>query len=153
MGRGTPNVFTTWITLGSTPLDVGGLMILEDSHKKTDRLQNYLSRDVDTYCTNSPNAAKLESGEMLFEWDGTLTKNPRSLREKLGGRWLTAEFEPGDLLIFTMRTVHASLDNQSNRIRISTDTRYQLASDPIDERYAVDHVIPYDKRFKNGRIC
>lgn len=153
MSRGTPRLFTTWVPLGATPLDVGGLMILENSHKKAALLNNYLTRDVDSYCLNSPNAKKLESGEMLFEWDGTLSKNPYSLREKLGGRWLTAEYEPGDLLIFTMRTIHASLDNQSNRIRISADTRYQLASDPVDERFASDKVVPYDKQYKKGRVC
>ena len=153
MGRGTPNLFTTWVPLGDTPLDVGGLMILENSHKQAPRLKNYLSRDVDTYCTNGSNAKKLESGEMLFEWDGMLTKNPASLREKFGGRWLTAEYEPGDLLIFSMHTIHASLDNQSDRIRISADTRYQLASDPVDERYAVENPIPYIRDFKKGRVC
>ena len=140
--------------LGVTPPKMlAVLAILEKSHKKADQLKNYLSRDVDTYCTNGPNAKKIESGEMLFEWDGMLSKNPHSLREKMGGRWLTAEYEPGDLLMFTMRTVHASLDNQSNRIRISADTRYQLASDPIDERYAVENAEPYAKQFKNGRVC
>jgi ectoine hydroxylase-related dioxygenase (phytanoyl-CoA dioxygenase family) len=141
------------VPLGDTPLNVGGLMILENSHKQASRLKNYLSRDVDTYCTNSPNAKKLESGEMLFEWDGLLTKNPASLREKFGGRWLTAEYELGDLLIFSMHTIHASLDNQSDRIRISADTRYQLASDPIDERYAVESPVPYIRDFKKGRVC
>ena len=34
-----------------------------------------------------------------------------------------------------MRTVHASLDNQSDRYRMSTDTRYQPASLPIDQRW------------------
>ncbi len=90
---------------------------------------------------------------MLFEWDGTLTKNPVSLREKLGGRWLTAEYQPGDLLIFSMHTVHGSLDNQTDRIRISADTRYQLASEPVDERFAVEQPAPYDPRFKRGRVC
>jgi hypothetical protein len=153
MSRGSTNLYTTWVTLGHTPLDVGGLMILEDSHKKASRLKNYFSRDVDDYCTTSPNAEKLKSGEMMFEWDGVLTKNPYTLREKLGGRWLTAEYEPGDLLIFTRQTIHASLDNQTDRIRISVDTRYQPANEPSDERWNVEDSAPYDKRFKKGRIC
>ena len=154
MSRGTPKLFTVWVPLGDTPLDVGGLMILENSHKQGDRLQNYLSRDVDTYCNSSPNAEKLRNGELMFEWDGTLSKNPATLCRKLGGRWLTAEYEPGDLLIFSsQRTVHASLDNQSNRIRISADTRYQLASEPMDERFAQENSVPYARDFKKGRAC
>ena len=34
--------------------------------------------------------------------------------------------------IFTM---HGSLSNTSDRFRISSDTRYQLASEPVDERW------------------
>jgi len=153
MSRGSTNLYTTWVTLGHAPLDVGGLMVLEDSHKKAERLKHYLARDVDDYCTTSPNAEKLKSGEMMYEWDGVLTKNPYVLREKLGGRWLTAEYEPGDLLIFTRQTVHASLDNQTERVRISVDTRYQPANEPSDERWNIDDSEPYDRRFKKGRIC
>jgi hypothetical protein len=153
MSRGTPRLMSAWVPLGDTPLRVGGLMILENSHRQAERLGNYLSRDVDDYCTNGPDAKKIESGEMLHEWDGTLSKNPASLREKLGGRWLTADYRMGDLLLFTMRTVHASLDNQSNQVRLSVDTRYQLASEPADERYVVENPVPYSVDFKKGRVC
>ena len=44
----------------------------------------------------------------------------------------------GDALIFGMDTVHASLDNQTDFIRLSTDTRYQRASHPADERWVGD---------------
>ena len=42
--------------------------------------------------------------------------------------------------MFGMFTLHCSLDNRSpeNRIRLSTDTRYQLASEPADERWIGD---------------
>lgn len=153
MGRGTKNLYTAWIPIGDAPLHVGGLMILENSHKQADRLAHYLNRDVDEYCVNHPNAKAIESGEMLYEWDGTLSKNPVTLREKLGGRWLTADFEAGDILVFTMRTVHASLDNGSRQIRLSGDSRYQLASEPADERYIVENPVPYSPDFKRGRIC
>jgi hypothetical protein len=128
-------------------------MILENSHKQADRLRNYLSRDVDEYCANGPNAQKIETGEMMMEWDGWLTKDPVSLREKLGGRWLTADYRAGDILIFTMHTIHASLDNQSNRIRLSADFRYQPADEPMDERFAASNSVPYARQFKKGRIC
>jgi hypothetical protein len=154
MGRGTPNLLTVWTPLGDTSLQLGGLMILENSHRQTDRLAKYLSRDVDEYCVNKPTAKEIENGKRLFDWDGTLSKNPVTLREKLGGRWLTAEeYHAGDILIFTMRTVHSSLDNQSDRIRLSCDSRYQLASEPADERYIVENPVPYSPDFKRGRVC
>ena len=64
-----------------------------------------------------------------------MTSNPVALRQKLGGRWLTTDFKAGDVLSFSMGTVHASLDNHSKQIRPSTDSRYQLASEPVDERW------------------
>ena len=153
MGRGTHNLMSTWMPVGDAPFHVGGLMILENSHRQAGRLQHYLSRDVDEYCSNGPNAEKIKSGELMCEWDGILSKNPVSLREKLGGRWLTADYRAGDILIFTMRTIHASLDNQSNQVRLSVDTRYQLASEPADERFMAESPVPYAVEFKKGRVC
>lgn len=153
MSRGTPNLLTTWIPIGDISVRLGGLMILENSHRQSDRLSGYLGRDVDEYCTNRPGAREIESGARLYDWDGTLTKNPVALREKFGGRWLTADFQAGDILVFTMRTIHASLDNQSDRIRLSGDSRYQLASEPADERYIVENPVPYAPEFKRGRVC
>jgi len=154
MGRGTWNLLTAWTPLGDVPFDVGGLMILEDSHRKAAKLRRYLGRDVDAYCTNYPDAAEIESGKKLWQnWDGRLSSDPVALREKLGGRWLTTEFRAGDVLTFTMGTIHASLDNHSNRFRISSDSRYQLASEPIDERWIGDKPVGHGPAGKKGKIC
>jgi ectoine hydroxylase-related dioxygenase (phytanoyl-CoA dioxygenase family) len=56
---------------------------------------------------------------------GSLSHNPFKLRQNLGGRRLTTEFRAGDLLAFSVHLVHASLDNQSDRIRLS-DSRYTI---------------------------
>ena len=56
MGRGTPDLLTAWTPLGDVPLTVGGLMLLENSHRRVDVLRDYLRQDVDTYCENGPNA-------------------------------------------------------------------------------------------------
>ncbi|MDA0577159.1 MAG: phytanoyl-CoA dioxygenase family protein [Verrucomicrobia bacterium] len=154
MGRGTGNVCTTWTPLSDVPLAIGGLMILKNSHCQAARLAAYLSRDVDTYCTNGPLAQEIESGARLYEWDGTLSQDPVALRNELGGRWLTAEsYGAGDILIFSMRTIHASLDNQSDTIRLSSDSRYQLAAEPINPRNVGENPSPCDVRCKQGRIC
>ena len=75
------------------------------------------------------------------------------LREHLGGRWLTAEYRMGDILIFGMRTVHASLDNQTHFFRFSTDTRYQPASEPIDGRWIGENPIGHGLAAKRSMIC
>jgi len=154
MGRGTQNLFTAWTPIGDVPAELGGLMILENSHLKAGRLRNYLQRDVDVYCANRPDAAEIHSGQKTtHDWDGRLSSDPVSLREKLGGRWLTADFHAGDVLTFGMATIHASLDNHSNRFRISSDSRYQLASEPADERWIGQHPIAHGTAGKKGKIC
>jgi hypothetical protein len=153
MGRGTFDVGTAWTPLGDIPLDYGVLLMLEGSHKKRQELQDYLSRDVDTYCTNGPKAAKIESGEETWEWDGVLDYDAADLRRNLGGRWLTAHFKLGDVLIFSMGTVHCSADNQSNKIRLSSDSRYQRASEPADGRWIGPNPIGHSFAGKRGRIC
>jgi ectoine hydroxylase-related dioxygenase (phytanoyl-CoA dioxygenase family) len=153
MGRGTFDVLTGWTPLANIGLGNGPLMVLEGSHLKREALREYLSRDVDTYCANGPNAARIESGEIGGEWDGALDYDAAALRRSLGGRWLTSEFAMGDLLTFTMGTVHASIDNLSKSIRLSSDSRYQRASEPADERWIGPNPIAHGRAGKRGRIC
>jgi len=134
MGRGTPRVYTAWVPLGDVDLDLGGLVVLEGSHKNPQIRSEYCTLDVDTACTNreatsQPNAAG-------FPGFGALSFDMPSTRAQVGARLLTAEnFRMGDLLTFSIFTIHGSLDNRSDRIRISSDSRYQLASEPVDERW------------------
>ncbi len=153
MSRGSPRLCTAWVPYGDISYEIGGLMILEGSHRQAERLRNYLNRDVDHYCENRPEAAKIKSGEIPWKWGGVLSNNPYSLRQHLGGRWLSAEYRMGDLLIFGMTTVHASLDNQTRYFRFSTDTRYQPASEPIDERWIGENPIGHGAAAKRGMIC
>jgi Phytanoyl-CoA dioxygenase (PhyH) len=152
MGRGTKQVFTMWVPYGDISLELGGLMILEDSHKKSDLLHNYLRRDVDSYCLNRPGAEEAKAKERSV-WDGWLARNPVTIRQKLGGRWLTAEFQIGDVVTFGMTVVHASLDNQTDRIRFSSDSRYQLASEAVDNRWVGPKPPGHSSAGKLGRIC
>jgi hypothetical protein len=55
--------------------------------------------------------------------------------DRFGGQWATTEFQAGDAIIFGMFMMHASTDNGTDRFRISSDTRYQLKSEPADERW------------------
>ena len=42
--------------------------------------------------------------------------------------WKTCDFKKGDILIFDIRLVHASLTNQTKQFRVSIDTRWQPRS-------------------------
>jgi hypothetical protein len=153
MGRGTHSHMTCWVPYGDISFTLGGLMVLEGSHKRMDLLESYVYRDVDAFCENKPkevDAAK--AGKWAFT--GTLSHNPPAVRNKFGGRWLTAEFKAGDFITFGMFLVHASLDNRtSNQLRISSDARYQRASEPIDERWVGINPPGHTTAGKRGRIC
>jgi ectoine hydroxylase-related dioxygenase (phytanoyl-CoA dioxygenase family) len=153
MGRGTHRHMTCWVPYKKTSYKLGGLMILEGSHKRLDLLENYVYRDVDSYCENRErDLEKVKKNEWTFS--GTLSHNPVAIRNKFGGRWLVTEFEPGDFLTFGMFVVHASIDNQTeSEIRISTDSRYQRASEPIDERWVGINPPAHGPNGKRGLIC
>lgn len=156
MGRGTFNLYTAWIPYGDVPMKMGTIMVLEDSHKKNHLFKRYLERDVDAYCTNFSDAEKVASGEQLWahhNFGGALSNRADLLRNKIGGRWLTCDFSAGDFLTFGMGMVHSSLDNQTDHIRLSSDTRYQLASEPFDERWIGENPIAHSVAGKRGRIC
>jgi ectoine hydroxylase-related dioxygenase (phytanoyl-CoA dioxygenase family) len=134
MGRGSSSVYTAWVPLGDIDLDLGGLVVVEGSHKDEELRAGYCRLDVDTTCQNVE--TKSQTNAAGFPGFGALSFDMPAVRDRLGGRLLTAEqFSMGDLLTFSIFTVHGSLDNQSNRIRISSDSRYQPARDPIDERW------------------
>jgi len=154
MGRGTPNLLTAWTPIGDVSLETGGLMILEKSHLHQRLNANYGQKDVDQFCANKKgeNYQGMGGGGNIRN-GGSLSDKPHKLRENLGVRWLTREYSAGDLLTFKMNTIHASLDNQSNRIRLSSDSRYQLASEPADERWIGQNPIAHGPGAKRGMIC
>ncbi len=118
MGRGTPNVYTCWTPLGDVPLELGPIVMCLGSQRIPELKETYWRADVD---------------RDLIE--GHFTKDPIEMVEKFGCRWSTTSFRAGDVLIFGMHILHGSLANSSDRYRISADARYQLASEPFDERW------------------
>ena len=167
MNRGTELLVTAWTPLGDIPLSQGGLVVLEKSHhERGGKLAEYLRQDVDTFCENGPNAEKIRAGKMGWEhyngsfkeWSGAFDDDANHIQESFGGRWLTApEYYMGDVLLFTIATLHASLDNNSDRIRLSSDTRYQPAHLPADERWVLgangEPPIKHGLSGKRGKIC
>jgi hypothetical protein len=154
MGRGTKNLYTAWTPYGDVPRSMGGLMVLEHSHLNQRLVNGYGSKDVDEYCENrvGPGYTKMGGGGNISP-GGWLSRDPVKLRQRLGGRWLTTNYRLGDVLIFSVFLVHCSLDNQSNRIRITSDTRYQLASEPVDERWIGENPIAHGPTGKRAMIC
>ena len=152
MNRGTKQLYTVWTPLSDVPYDLGGLIVLENSHRQQEHLGEYWEFDVDTYCIDDKNDAAHER----WAWGkggGSYSKDAIGVRQELGGRWLSTEYKAGDLLIFSMFTLHASLDNCTDRVRLSTDSRYQLASEAVDERWIGEHPIAHGPDAKKELIC
>ena len=156
MGRGTRNLLTGWTPLCDAPIEMGGLMILEGSHRLTDVRETYGRMDVDTYCAGTPEERPVLAGESRWvdrHNGGHFTKDATSLPGRLGGRWLMSDYRAGDLLVFTMHTMHSAGDNHTGRVRVSSDTRYQRASEPVDERWIGEDPIAHGPGAKRGLIC
>lgn len=122
MGRGSVDrLFTVWTPFGDIPVEQGTLAICEGSHA----LPSF-QKLRDTY------------GRMDVDRDrvsGWYANDPFEVVEKFGGRWLTTDFQAGDVLVFTMFTLHMSTANLTNRWRLTSDTRFQPADEPVDERW------------------
>jgi ectoine hydroxylase-related dioxygenase (phytanoyl-CoA dioxygenase family) len=124
MGRGSQRLVTCWTPFGDIPMEQGTLCICAGSH-------------------NLDGFAKLREtyGQMDVDRDhvtGWFTGDPHEITENFGGQWQSTNFRAGDVLLVTMFTMHGSTNNVTDRWRLSCDTRFQPASDPVDERWVGD---------------
>lgn len=148
--QGTPATYTTWIPLGDCPKKMGGLRIIEGSHKAGVRPVLGLG--------------KSKCGIVDVPED-----HPD---------WAAASYQAGDVLVFHSYTIHGPLPNHTSFLRLSVDFRYQSIYEPICERAlqpfcypdipnwdvltkhwstkqwvevpASMKVVPYDKAVQNG---
>ena len=115
---GSTETISCWVPLGDVPQEVGGLKILEGSHKS-----GFLA----------PKPAPGPGGRVV-EIDPSL-------------RWRQSEYRCGDILLFKMLTVHAAADNlTSDRLRISADFRYAGTSHAIAEEWFQPHFLERGRR-------
>ena len=119
--RGSQRIVTVWSALGDIPVCDGSLAVVEGSHKFKDLIEPV--RQIDYDSKDSPQVQLLGDAVPF-------------LRER-ESRFLTTDFRVGDIVIFSMTTLHGTLDNHSpiQRARLSSDVRWQPAADPMDERY------------------
>ncbi len=119
--RATESVVTVWTALGDVPLCDGPVAVIEGSHRFEDLAT--ATRGFDVARDRGRRATRPES-HIAFA-------------RARGARLLSADFGAGDILVFGMLTWHGSLDNCSaaNRIRLSSDVRFQPAAAPLDPRY------------------
>ncbi len=121
LDRGSDALVTAWIPLGDCPIECGGLVYLERSHllprANLDQLREH---------TDRPHDRRPVSNDLALT------------ARVLGGRWLWADYRAGDVVLHSPHIVHASLDNTSEVMRLSTDLRFRRTDAVADERWNSD---------------
>ena len=108
--RQTERFRTVWIPLTPIERKVGGLAVAARSHHRG-LLEHVEHETAYSYIFRG----RKQRGVPL---------------ESIGQTWLTADYRPGDMLVFHSLMIHRALPNTSDRIRLSLDTRYQPLSEP-----------------------
>ncbi len=121
MGRGSPALLTCWVPFGDVPPELGPIALCLGSDRDgayEPIRESYGRSDADR-----------------DRYGGWLTLDPLEISERFGGRWSTTSFGAGDVLVFGMQMLHASLVNATDEYRLSCDARFQPARDPADARW------------------
>jgi ectoine hydroxylase-related dioxygenase (phytanoyl-CoA dioxygenase family) len=107
--QGTEDLVASWIPVGDCPIVQGSLAVLRGSSR-------YGVLPLDRH----PGAGNRQAVV------------PLHMLEEL--RWVTTDFEAGDVLLFPSTAVHASLHNASDfTMRLSVDFRYQQEGEPLTD--------------------
>lgn len=106
--QGTPNLTAAWMPLADCSVADGSLAVLEGSHR-----YGVLPLRFHLGAGNRRAVLPEEFSEL---------------------RWVVADFELGDLLLFPSLTVHKAMENHNpERMRLSVDFRYQLEGEALTE--------------------
>ncbi len=129
MGRGSQELKTCWIPIGDIPIENGPMAVLPKSHNSsaTQRIrETYGAMDVDR--------------DHIQGW---FSDNYLELSELVEHPWVSSSFEAGDVVIMGMYLMHGSIQNKTDRVRFTVDTRFQERSAPIDERWVGENPIAH----------
>jgi Phytanoyl-CoA dioxygenase (PhyH) len=118
MNQGTDHLVTMWIPLGDCPIESGGLIYLQGSHRVAAQQLDELRPITDRPHDHRP-----------ISHDLGLTART------LGARWLWTDYAAGDVVVHSPHLVHASLDNVSDVMRLSADLRFHPIDEPADARW------------------
>jgi hypothetical protein len=118
MDHGSDRTVTAWIPLGDCPIECGGLIYLDGSHRLPSHALDQLRGDLDDPRPISADLARVA--------------------DELGLRWRWADLSAGDVLVHSPHIVHASLDNANEVMRLSADLRFARRDVSHDERWSGD---------------
>ncbi len=131
---GTERLLTAWMPIGDVPVEMGGLVYLDGSHKIGRRMEaEFRAKNAELTPEEQVSAFNKNMNE-----GGWLTKKLAELADRFGTRWLCADFGAGDVMFHSPYMIHAATQNENRegRMRLSTDIRFQRVRDEIDARWA-----------------
>lgn len=120
LDAGSTSIVTFWIPIGDCPFSAGGLIYLEDSAALD---PSAIRGDLPT---DRPDDAR------------PLTHDLRLLADRTVKRWLCTDYAAGDLIVHSPFIVHASLNAQTDLMRVSIDLRFTTSGAAIDPRWSED---------------
>ena len=120
--RATKRVLTCWLGLSDLSADQGSLYVVEGAHRWADHVAAMRGFDLE----RAAGARR-----------ATLADDIVQFAEAHNTRLLTTRFGAGDILLFSMYSIHGAFDNRAPEkpVRVSCDVRWQPASEPFDPRY------------------
>jgi hypothetical protein len=101
--QGTTEVYTAWFPLIDCPMRTGPLQVAAGTH----------------------------TGE-VYDFDIGTGAGGIEITDPFEDRWVSGDFAVGDVLIFHSLLAHKGVPNLSDKLRMSMDVRYQLASEPFN---------------------
>jgi ectoine hydroxylase-related dioxygenase (phytanoyl-CoA dioxygenase family) len=131
---GTDEFCTSWIPLGDIPVEMGGLIYLE----RADAVGRQMEAEFSVKNATLSPEERLSAFNRNMRENGWISTDLVDMVNRFNSRWLIADYEAGDMVIHSPYMIHAATQNHDplNRMRLSTDIRYQRACDPIDPRWA-----------------
>ncbi|MFF5112174.1 phytanoyl-CoA dioxygenase family protein [Streptosporangium sp. NPDC000509] len=118
MSQGSDRVLTMWIPVGDCPMETGGLVYLEGSHRESAERFDPARLRTDRAHDSRPISHDLQTTARVVD-----------------RRWLWSDYEAGDLTVHNPYVVHASLDTVTDVMRVSADVRFIREEDDVDPRW------------------
>lgn len=113
---------------------MGGLVYLKGSYLKGEAMEAQFRLEN----ASLPPEERVSAYNRNLTEGGWISRRLSEVAQKVGGRWLIADHQAGDIVLHSPYTIHAVLSNQDphGRLHLSTDIRYQNVRDEIDIRWA-----------------
>ena len=136
MNRGSEKLTTVWIPTHDTPMELGGLCVMEGSHRLPGF--DHFRRTYGVHDWSHPD-------NEVIGHSGIYSSDPHHmLAFDDESRILTADYQAGDALLLQMFTVHGALANTTaDSTRLNIDCRWQPKNEGWDARYLTGGDEPY----------